>query len=429
MPRQASKAHHPRVHHCQFGTSAICWKGFSSLSGLTRHINSAHTNPCNYLNALAPAAANDQDCTPCDEDGNDLPPNTPPPPYTSYTTPDASDWTPFNNRAASLHENAGQLPFANHDDAYGAIDAIPCGGEPWSSFSVRYSGELPEGEAPPWMLTPYDVHFCDPRTVLRNQLSNPDFKDEVDYTLLREYGPKNKRIWSNFMSGNWAWSQADLIAKDPLTHGAMFVPCILGSDKTTVSVATGQNEYYPLYLSLGNVHNNICHSHRNAVSIIAFLSIPKTDRQYADDPAFRKFHRQLFHSSLEAILEPLRPGMRTPEVTRCPDGHLRRVIYGLGPYIADYPEQVLLACIAQNWCARCTADRKDLNGEAGFRSHEHTRLLMETLDCETLWVGIVTGNPRVTRQQPVPHPQEPVPADPTNLPVKTSPKTPKTAQK
>lgn len=44
--------------------------------------------------------------------------------------------------------------------------------------------------------------------------------------------------------------------------------------------------------------------------------------------------------------------MTTPEVTRCPDGHLRRVIYGLGPYIADYPEQVLLACIAQNWCAR-----------------------------------------------------------------------------
>ncbi|KAF8816026.1 hypothetical protein BYT27DRAFT_7078340, partial [Phlegmacium glaucopus] len=356
--------------------------------------------------------------TPCDEDGNNLPPNTPPPPYTSYTTPDASDWTPFNDRvefemadflyrrnqmpgvqidelfniwATSLHENAGQPPFANHDDAYGAIDAIPRGGEPWSSFSVRYSGELPEGEAPPWMLTPYDVHFRDPRTVLRNQLSNPDFKDEVDYTPLREYGPKNERIWSNFMSGNWAWSQADLIAKDPLTHGAIFVPCILGSDKTTVSVATGQNEYYPLYLSLGNVHNNIRRSHRNAVSIIAFLSIPKTDRQYADDPAFRKFHRQLFHSSLEAILEPLRPGMRTPEVTRCPDGHLRRVIYGLGPYIADYPEQVLLACITQNWCARCTADRKDLNGEAGFRSHEHTQLLMETLDCKTLWdeYGIV----------------------------------------
>ena len=34
--------------------------------------------------------------------------------------------------------------------------------------------------------------------------------------------------------------------------------------------------------------------------------------------------------------------MTTPEIARCADGHLRRVIYGLGPYIADYPEQVIL---------------------------------------------------------------------------------------
>jgi Plavaka transposase len=65
------------------------------------------------------------------------------------------------------------------------------------------------------------------------------------------------------------------IAVDCRTHGAMLVPIILGSDKTTVSVATGHNEYYPLYLSIGNVHNNIRRAHRGAVAVIAFLSIPK----------------------------------------------------------------------------------------------------------------------------------------------------------
>lgn len=44
--------------------------------------------------------------------------------------------------------------------------------------------------------------------------------------------------------------------------------------------------------------------------------------------------------------------MTIPEVVRCPDGHFRRAIYGLGPYIADYPEQALLACIVQGWCAK-----------------------------------------------------------------------------
>lgn len=44
--------------------------------------------------------------------------------------------------------------------------------------------------------------------------------------------------------------------------------------------------------------------------------------------------------------------MTVPEVVMCPDGHFRRAIYGLGPYIADYPEQVWLSGIVQGWCSR-----------------------------------------------------------------------------
>ncbi len=42
--------------------------------------------------------------------------------------------------------------------------------------------------------------------------------------------------------------------------------------------------------------------------------------------------------------------MSKPEVAQCPDGHFRRVIYSLGPYIADYMEQVLVGNIVQGWC-------------------------------------------------------------------------------
>ena len=68
-----------------------------------------------------------------------------------------------------------------------------------------------------------------------------------------------------------------MISEDPSTHGAMVVPIILGSDKTTVSVATGQNEYWPLYLSLGNIRNNARQEHRNAIALIGFLAIPKSE--------------------------------------------------------------------------------------------------------------------------------------------------------
>lgn len=73
---------------------------------------------------------------------------------------------------------------------------------------------------------------------------------------------------------------------------------------------------------------------------------------FTEDIPFRKFRRQLFHASLVQILSTLKDGMTTPILTRCPDGHFRKIIYGLGPYIADYPEQILLTSVVQGWCAK-----------------------------------------------------------------------------
>jgi hypothetical protein len=42
-----------------------------------------------------------------------------------------------------------------------------------------------------------------------------------------------------------------------------------------VSVVTGHVEYHPVYLSIGNPHNNVWRAHRNVVIPIAFLAIPK----------------------------------------------------------------------------------------------------------------------------------------------------------
>lgn len=57
----------------------------------------------------------------------------------------------------------------------------------------------------------------------------------------------------------------------------MFVPIIAGSDKTTVSVATGHQEYHPVYMSPGNISNVARRAHGNAVLPVAFLPIPKSE--------------------------------------------------------------------------------------------------------------------------------------------------------
>ena len=100
-------------------------------------------------------------------------------------------------------------------------------------------------------------------------------------------------------------------------------------------------------------------------------------RKYSDDVQFRKFRRQLFHSSLSRILSSLKSGMTTPEVVRCGDGHFRRVVYSLGPYIADYPEQALLGCIVQGWCAVCVVglDFRKVLGSDAFADALWTRLI------------------------------------------------------
>lgn len=75
-------------------------------------------------------------------------------------------------------------------------------------------------------------------------------------------------------------------------------------------------------------------------------------REHENSDDFRLFQKQLYHASLIHILQPLRAGMTIPEVVMCPDGHYRRAIFELGPFIADYPEQVMLAGIVQGWCPK-----------------------------------------------------------------------------
>ncbi|KAI5986491.1 hypothetical protein EDD15DRAFT_2389856 [Pisolithus albus] len=232
----------------------------------------------------------------------------------------------------------------------------------------------------------YECWFCDPLSLVENILANSEFHGEFDYSPYRDFTTgDSKRRFENFMSGDWAWLQVDAIARDPSMHEATFVPIILGSDKMTVSVATRQNDYWPVYLSVGNIHNNVRCAHRNGVKLLAFLAIPKAAKKYTDDPAFRRFKKQLFHVAMSKILGSLKACMMVPWVMKCPDNHFHRVICGIGPYIADYPEQVLISRIVQNWCGRCTASPDDLDVGRPPRTVELMRAVIEELQASAAW--------------------------------------------
>ena len=71
------------------------------------------------------------------------------------------------------------------------------------------------------------------------------------------------------------------------------------------------------------------HSISGEISDLTILA----DKEHTDSVDFHVFCWKLFHTSILVILESLCDGEITPEVYLCP--------------IADYPEQVLLACICK----------------------------------------------------------------------------------
>ncbi|KIK34770.1 hypothetical protein CY34DRAFT_17485 [Suillus luteus UH-Slu-Lm8-n1] len=254
-------------------------------------------------------------------------------------------------------------PFSDHKDLYNVIDDTPLGDVPWESFKMEYAGDRLGGEAS-WMNKEYEVFYRDPHKAVWNMLANPDFKDEIDFVLYREWEEHPDGSHHLCYTAIAHTNYQDIISVDPATHGSTFVPIILGSDKTTVSVAMGQNDFYPLYLSIRN----------------DFLQFQKSI-----DPCYRKFKKELFHTALTRILENLKPGMTVPEVARCADGHYWHVIYSIGPYIANYKEQVVLAGIVCEWCSKCTAWSSDLDRDGGPRSRKLLDALIEEVNLGTLW--------------------------------------------
>lgn len=110
--------------------------------------------------------------------------------------------------AATLTPHGDEPPFCNSAELYDTIDATPLGDVDWESFSIKYNSEPPQGESLPWMEAEYEFWFHNPRKLVQNLLSNPDFIDEFDYMPFHEYDADGKHHFQDFMSGDWAWKQA-----------------------------------------------------------------------------------------------------------------------------------------------------------------------------------------------------------------------------
>ncbi|KAJ3833133.1 hypothetical protein F5878DRAFT_719544 [Lentinula raphanica] len=306
-----------------------CERSFPTNRGRSKHWNSAHRDV-----TQEPDDNDHEEFTYFRHPHLTAPP--PPPPIPEAHSQES--WLPFSNRiefdfahlhfvclqslaaeiklaldmwAAQVLVSGGDpddQPWVNADQLYETIDAID---------DINYQGHRPP-VPPTWMTQKYTLLIRDIRALFHYQMRMKDFDDsQFNKVPYRQFNKQGKRVRSNIMSADWAWKQCDIIAEDPANHGAMFVPFVSGSDKTTVSVATGHQEYYPVYASPCNLTNVTRRSHPFALCPVAFLLIPKTTKSQRKKPVYQQFVQQMYHASLAAVFEPLRAAMTTPEVVMC----------------------------------------------------------------------------------------------------------------
>jgi len=147
-------------------------------------------------------------------------------------------------------------------------------------------------------------------------------------------------------------------AKDQIPNGATLLGVVLSSDKTNISVMTGNRMAHPLLISLANIDPDIrskgsLHAHvLLALLLVASFLHPKTRiRSLLSD--------RLIHESLDFMLKPLKSAASVGIMMSDPIGSLRYCFTPLVAYIADTPEQTLLACVSPKASPISTATHKE----------------------------------------------------------------------
>ncbi|KAI6039085.1 hypothetical protein EDC04DRAFT_2568878 [Pisolithus marmoratus] len=118
--------------------------------------------------------------------------------------------------------------------------------------------------------SPIMLYWRDGLEVVEYLFSNPVFTQCMDISPYKEFEGQ-ERVYGEFMSADDAWR-----IQDELPDGHSFLGVIGTSDKTPLTIGTGNKEMHPLLLSLANIHAGVrMKATSHAFALAAYLPIPK----------------------------------------------------------------------------------------------------------------------------------------------------------
>jgi hypothetical protein len=124
-------------------------------------------------------------------------------------------------------------------------------------------------------------------------------------------------------------------------------PLILASDKTSLSVLSGGQEAYPVYLTLGNISKAVRRkASEHATILVGYLPVEKFEDVKSEAERAR-LKANLLHRAMAAIMDPLKKAGSEGVRMWCADGRERLVYPIVAAFVGDWPEQNIMACTNQ----------------------------------------------------------------------------------
>ncbi|KAF7328359.1 hypothetical protein MVEN_02551500 [Mycena venus] len=197
-----------------------------------------------------------------------------------------------------------------------------------------------------------EMWYRNPVECMKELLGNPSFAGKQGYKPIRVYkrvkdGEYSNQEFTEMWTADWWWEIQEL-----LPRGSTLAPIIISTDKTQLTRFSGDKQAWPVYLTIGNIEKGVRRSPSSRATILIGYN-PVTKLEIFSKAKRATVSHQLFHDCMRAILEPLRAAGVDGVKMDCADGFVRRMFPVLAAYIADYPEQCLVACCRENSCPRC----------------------------------------------------------------------------